>query len=237
MRVLFRFSSHPRLYPTASLLTTAFLVMLLLPSTAQPQVYPAAEGYIGFTVFNNEYGTDRHNSPGVQFSFGYNAMRNLRIVGDFAAEIHDTNIVWTNGRRADADDYQLLFGPELTLRNSEKVTPFVHGLAGIALRHYAVPNGEWICSGLPPYNCYQDHFDIARETGFASAVGGGFDWHLTPMVSFRLMQFDWLRSHLSRDNVNYSPAQGELPVLAGWQNNYRFSCGIVFRLGEKGAGR
>ncbi|MGB9073062.1 MAG: hypothetical protein WCC22_10375 [Terriglobales bacterium] len=237
MGALCRFALFPPYFPLRSLLIAALLSIALTVSIAQAQLYPAAEGYIGFTMLNNEYGTDRHNSPGVQLSFGYNAMRNLRLVADFGAEIHDTNIVWTNGRKADADDYQLLFGPELTLRTSPKVTPFVHGLVGVAFRHYAVPTGNWTCSPLPPYNCYQDHFDIAQETGFASGVGGGLDWHVTPTVSVRMVQFDWIRSDLSRDNVNYSPAQGELPVLKGWQNNYRFSCGITFRFGEKGTSR
>jgi hypothetical protein len=197
---------------------------------AHAQIFPAAEGYIGFTVLNNAYGTDRHNSPGVHFSFGYNAARNLRLLADFGAEIHDTNIVWTNGKKADADDYQLLFGPELTIRKHPKVTPFVHGLVGVAFRHYAVPNGNWICID---FNCYQDHFDIARETGFASGVGGGIDWHVHPQVSLRVVQFDWIRTNLSRDNANFSNVSG-LPTLQGWQDNYRFSCGVTFRMGEKG---
>lgn len=198
------------------------------------QQYPLGEGYIGFTVLNNEYGTDRHNSPGVQFSFGYNAARNLRLVADFGAQYHDTNILWTNGKKASADDYQLLFGPELTIRNSPKVTPFVHGLVGVAFRHYAVPSGNWICTGYPYPSCYQDHFDIAKEAGFATGVGGGLDWHVNPNISLRLVQFDWLRTHLSRDNANFSPAQGQLPTLTGWQDNYRFSCGITFRFGVRG---
>lgn len=195
------------------------------------QTYPVAEGYLGFTMLNNEYGTARHNSPGVIFSFGYNATRNLRLVADFGAEWHSTNIVWTNGRNATANDYQLLFGPELTIRQSPSVTPFVHGLAGMAFRNYAVPSGNWICNG---YTCYEDTFGVALETGFATGVGGGIDWHLHPILSLRVVQFDWIRTHLSRDNASYSPIQGQLPTLTGWQDNYRFSCGITFRWGERG---
>ncbi len=218
------------------LLSSAFAIFLSFCHAPyiRAQAYPAAEGYVGFTVFNNEYGTERHNSPGVHASFGYNVLRNLRLLADFGAEYHNTNIVWTNGKSASANDYQLLFGPELTIRTRSSVTPFVHGLVGVAFRHYAVPTGEWICSGIPPYTCYQDHFDIARDTGFAGAVGGGIDWQVHPIVALRLIQFDWIRSNLSRDNVNYSPAQGELPVITGWQDNYRFSAGFTFRIGEKG---
>lgn len=211
-----------------------FALFLCVP-TAQAQQYPVAESYVGFTVLNNEYGTDRHNSPGAQLSFGYNVARNLRLVTDFGAQSHRTDIVWTNGKQARANDYQLLFGPELAIRNSPRVTPFVHGLVGVAFRHYAVPNGDWICTGYPTYSCYQDHFDLAQETGFASGVGGGLDWHTHPTISVRLVQFDWIRSNLSRDNVDFSPAQGQLPILKGWQDNYRFSCGVTFRFGQKGS--
>ena len=195
------------------------------------QTYPAGEFSIGFTVLNNEYGTDRQNSPGVQFGFGYNVLRNLRLAADVGVETHSTRIVWTNGRKASADSYQVLFGPELTIRQSPKVTPFFHGLVGVAVRNYAVPTGNWVCS---VYSCYETSFSVAKDVGFATAVGAGIDWHFSPMVSFRVVQFDWLRTHLSRDNAAFSPIQGQLPILGGWQDHYRFSTGIVFRFGENG---
>ncbi len=209
----------------------ALIICLCAPLT-RAQTYPVGELYLGFTEFNNEYGTDRHNSPGVVINFGYNVARNVRLLVDFGAEVHSTNIVWTNGRTAQADDYQLLFGPEFTIRKSPKVTPFVHGLAGVAFRNYAVPTGNWICTG---YSCYEDTFGVALESGFASAVGGGIDWHVHPIISVRFVQFDWIRTHLSRDNVNFSPIAGQLPTLSGWQDNYRFSCGVTFRFGAKGS--
>lgn len=202
-----------------------------IASLAGAQQYPAAEGYVGFTLVNNAYGTDRHNSPGVQLSLGYNTSRYLRLAADFSAESHTTNILWTNGERARANDYQLLFGPEFVFRRGPDLTPFVRGFAGAAWRHYAIPSGNWICSA---FSCYEDHFDLARESGFASGVGAGLDWHLWQRASIRLVQFDWVRTHLSRDNASYSPARGQLPVVKGWQDNYRFSCGVTFHFGAKG---
>lgn len=202
----------------------------LLP-LARAQQYPAAEGYLGFTVVNNEFGADRHNSPGVQLGFGYNAFRNLRLAVDFGAQTHSTDIFWANGERARANDYQLLFGPEFAIRRGPEFTPFVRGFAGAAWRHYAVPSGNWICSA---FSCYEDHFDLARESGFATGAGAGLDWHRWQRASLRLVQFDWVRTNLSRDSVNYLPAQGQLPIVKGWQDNYRFSCGVTFRFGVKG---
>jgi hypothetical protein len=220
---------------TRSTISLVFvLTVLACAPFAYPQTFPVAEGYLGFTVLNNEYGTDRQNSPGVQFGFGYNLHRNLRLIADFGAETHDTKIVWTNGRKASADSYQLLFGPELTIRSKPNVTPFFHGLVGVAFRNYAVPTGNWVCS---IYSCYETSFNIARDTGLATGIGGGIDWHFHSVMSFRVVQFDWVRSHLTRDNANFNPIQGQLPTLRGWQDNYRFSVGIVFRFGEKGGSR
>ena len=188
---------------------------------------------MGFSLYNNEYGTTRHNSPGIQFDGGYNVARYLRVMGDFGAQFHSTNIVWTNGKKAEADSYQALVGPELRIRNRSPWTPFAHGLVGGAFRSYAVPTGQWICTGFPQ-TCYQQSFTVARESGFAYAVGGGLEWTNNPVISVRIFQFDWIRSKLSRDNANFSPAQGQFPTLSGWQDNYRVSVGISFRFGERG---
>jgi hypothetical protein len=214
--------------------SSLLLFSLVLVAQARAQLYPAIEGYLGFSVYNNEYGTDRRNSPGMQFNLGFNLTRNLQLLGDFGAQFHSTDIVWTNGRKAKAESYQFLFGPELKIRNRSNVTPFAHALIGAALRNYAVPSGNWICTGFPP-NCFQDTFSVALESGLAWSVGGGVDWEVRPGISLRMVQFDWIRSNLSRDNRNFSPLQGSLPVLKGWQDNYRFSAGITFRLGVKEA--
>jgi hypothetical protein len=202
-------------------------------SGAQAQTYPAMEAYLGYSHYNNEYGTDRHNAPGLQFNFGYNIARNLQLLGDIGAQFHSTSITWTNGKKAEADSYQFLFGPELKMRNRSNLTPFAHALAGAALRNYAVPSGHWVCGGVP-FNCYEDSFSIARESGFAWSIGGGLDWHVRSGISIRFVQFDWIRTHLSRDNGKFSSQQGSLPILSGWQDNYRFSAGIAFRFGERG---
>jgi len=208
------------------------LAFVLIAPCNRAQEHPAIEGYVGFTEINNEYGTDRQNSPGLQMSFGYNLKRQLRLVTDFGFETHSTDLYWYSGRRAQANMYQFLVGPELTFRQKPRFTPYVHMLAGAAWRHYAVPNGEWICTG---YGCTEGHFDLAQEAGFASAVGGGFDWHVWRLTSVRVVQFDWISTNLSRNSGYLTPAQGQLPTLQSWQNNYRLSSGVVFRFGSKGS--
>lgn len=208
------------------------VLVLLIPSTpvVSAQDFPAAEFFVGFTTNNNQYGIDRHNSPGWHMSFGYNFIRNLRLVGDFAGQYHSTDIVWTNGRGASANDYQILFGPEFAIRSGSKATPFVHTLVGFATRHYAVPNGVWTCTY---YSCSENHFDISQEWGFAAGVGGGLDLKIHDIVAVRLFQADWIPAHLSQDNPNAIPAQGQVPTMRGWQHNYRFSCGFNFLFGKR----
>jgi hypothetical protein len=211
------------------------LAMWLVPQ-AWTQTYPAIESYLGFSHYNNEYGASRYNSPGLQFNFGYNAARNLQLLGDFGAQFHSTNIVWSNGKKAEADSYQFLFGPELKIRNRSNATPSAHVLVGAALRDYEVPSGKQICAGYPP-NCYETSSSVARESGLAWSIGGGLDWQLRHGISVRIVQFDWVRSNLSRNNKNFSPQQGSLPILSGWQDNYRFSAGITFWFGERGVSK
>jgi hypothetical protein len=207
--------------------------MLMFVGRMSAQVFPEAEGNLGFSLYDNEYGTSRHNSPGIQFNLGYNVARNLAILGDFGAQFHSTSIVWTNGKKAEADSYQFLFGPELRLRNRSTLTPFTHALAGAALRNYAVPSGNCVCSGFPP-DCYQTSFSVAHDFGFAWSIGAGMDLQVHPRIAVRIVQFDWIRTHLNRDNNDFSPQKGSLPILGGWQDNYRISAGITFRLGERG---
>ncbi len=53
------------------------------------------------------------------------------------------------------------------------------------------------------------------DTAFAWAIGGGVDWNVTKTLAVRLGQFDYLPTHFASNT----------------QNNFRFSTGIVFRLG------
>jgi opacity protein-like surface antigen len=55
------------------------------------------------------------------------------------------------------------------------------------------------------------------DTSFTYALGGGLDIKASDRVAIRIVQLDYLRTHFS-DN---------------WQNNFRYSTGLVFRLGKK----
>jgi opacity protein-like surface antigen len=104
--------------------------------------------------------------------------------------------------KADTKYHTFLFGPQLSLR-LEHITPFVHGLFGVAHEHAdltpSTPGGT------------------ASATGFSFAVGGGLDANIASHLAFRL-QGDYLHSNL----FDPLPSQG----------NARFSTGLVFRFGD-----
>ena len=189
------------------------------------------EGFVGFSLFNNQYAiSTRHNSPGFHATFAINPRRSLRMVTDFGAQYHDTDINWAY-RRASLHDYQIMFGPEFAYRH-RRVTPFMRSLAGLAIRHYVVPTGAWYYD-YDLGTTREEKVTIASAKGFAFGFGGGLDWNLrNPLFAIRLVQFDFLRSHLGHDRPEFSPIQDQLPVLPGWQNHYRFAFGFVFKLGE-----
>jgi hypothetical protein len=54
------------------------------------------------------------------------------------------------------------------------------------------------------------------ETAFAWAIGGGVDWNLKKRLAIRLGQFDYLPTYFGSTT----------------QNNFRYSAGVVFRLGS-----
>jgi hypothetical protein len=91
----------------------------------------------------------------------------------------------------DVSEYNFLFGPRLSFRVA-KFRPFVHALIGVG----HIRESASVLSNT--------------DTSFADALGGGLDYHLIPLISWRL-QFDALQTRFFNSS----------------QNNLRFSTGIV----------
>jgi hypothetical protein len=83
-----------------------------------------------------------------------------------------------------------------------KVSPFVHGLIGIA--HQAVAAGTSFSNGVPV-----DVFS-ASDNAFATALGGGIDLHIAPFLSFRAIQLDYLVTRF------HSSTKISRALLQGW---------------------
>ncbi len=226
-----RVTGLPRIIVLVILLFVLTLLFIVPPALSQ--TYPAMETFLGFSLNNNAYGTRRNNSPGVHVSVAFNPRRSLRVVGDFAMQYHDSNILWWNDRTARVEDFQLLFGPELALRRHDKLTPFVHALVGVASRNFAVPTDIWEYDPFTGTYSPKD-YSITRDWGFAAGVGGGVDVNLGSTLSLRVGQFDYVPTHLTHKVPFYMPPQGSFPVTQGWQHNYRVAVGIVLRLSQRG---
>jgi hypothetical protein len=95
---------------------------------------------------------------------------------------------------ANATVYNVLFGPRLSV-SVGKVRPFAHALVGVSHVNQ---------SSRPLFS--------TSATSFADAVGGGIDYHLVPLVAWRV-QLDFLESRF----------------FSKTQDNFRFSTGLVLR--------
>jgi hypothetical protein len=91
--------------------------------------------------------------------------------------------------RPDSRTVDFLVGPQLSF--PARISPFVHILAGV---------GHLSSNGI-------------GNTSFASAIGGGIDLHILPLISWRVIQGDDLITH----------------HFGGVQHSARISTGIVFR--------
>jgi hypothetical protein len=94
--------------------------------------------------------------------------------------------------------YTFMFGPTMRAPLG-KSTPFVHALFGAA--HMSNSKGAY------------------SSTGFAYALGGGWDVTLSKSLDWRVMQIDFFASRLNDATGTGNPQQ----------NNFRFATGIVYR--------
>lgn len=96
-------------------------------------------------------------------------------------------------------ELNFLFGPRVAFRNYGRVTPYVQALFG----------GEKASATITG-------FPSTSTNAFAMTVGGGTDVRLTPHLSFRAIQFEYLYTHFS----------------GAKQNNVRIQSGLVYRFGK-----
>jgi opacity protein-like surface antigen len=96
-------------------------------------------------------------------------------------------------------ELNFLFGPRIAFRNYGRVTPYVQALFG----------GEKASATITG-------FPSTSTNAFAMTVGGGTDVRLTPHLSFRAIQFEYLYTHFS----------------GAKQNNVRIQSGLVYRFGK-----
>ena len=134
-----------------------------------------------------------------------NITQNFGIVGEYGLGIKTETF---SGTDVTIKEHSFMAGPRFSYR-ADKFRVFGHALFG-GNRLSGGASVEGISAG-------------ASTTGFGMAFGGGVDFAASQRIWIRPVQFDVFRIHHSVMDVS------------GWGTQYRYSAGIVFKFGSKGA--
>jgi len=107
--------------------------------------------------------------------------------------------------------YNFLSGAQIKDNATESTfKPFAHALAGVAYSRNRFTLTNEFCIAIVPSPCPVS--EVASETGFAGAVGGGLDIGATNRFDMRAIQIDYNPTRLGESK----------------QNNFRIGVGLVF---------
>jgi opacity protein-like surface antigen len=179
------------------------LGLLLFAGLANAQV-PAGNVFFGYSYYSmdlssfNQIGWDRANTNGWEASVEGKVIPFLGFVADFDGHYGSQNLIFScpaslfpcGPSSTDITEHNYLFGPRVSFP-SGKFRPFAQVLFG----------GAHLNGGA-----------IGSDTSFATAVGGGLDYKLIPLLAWRI-QGDYVQTRLFHNT----------------QNNVRISTGIVLR--------
>lgn len=157
-----------------------------------------------FDRVNPGGGLSAYSANGGFADLEYNWTRHLGLVADLGANYTGT----ANGISVGNTTFQYLFGPRFNVRHG-RFNPYFQALFG----EQRFSNG-FNPGGLAPYT-------NAAQNDFAMALGGGLDVAVNNRISVRPFEVDYFPTEVSPGNLNYL------------QNNFRYSAGVVLRLGSK----
>lgn len=194
---------------------------------AGPNEFPKFEVFAGFSALgenpravtfgglNSDEGYA--TNTGFEFSAIRNFTRHIGLKADFSAHFKNQSdrvplTLCTPVCTTATQDFQFktrvfnfLVGPEFKARNSTRLTPFAHLLAGVAHT-----SAKFTTSGTA-FSLTADRGD----TGFALGLGGGLDIRATKRVSFR-------------GQIDYNPIFINDTPTGGTRDFARLSFGILF---------
>lgn len=172
-------------------------LLLLLGGLAVAQIPTSGNVFFGYSYYNTNLSSiDRANTNGWQASVEGKVLPWVGIVGDFGSHYGSQNFpaVCPQGVLCsinfDVSEHNYLFGPRVSA-SVGKFRPFAEGLIGIG--HVNLKGGP-------------------SDTSFASALGGGLDYHVLPHVAWRI-QGDYVTTRF----------------FSTTQNNLQLATGIVIR--------
>jgi hypothetical protein len=176
------------------------VVLSSLAALGAAQAPTSGNVFIGYSYYNTDLSLNRGSLNGFEGSLEGKLIPWVGIAGDFSANYGSLPFpnpaatcpigVVCGPLSASVHIDNLLFGPRVSI-SVAKIRPFAQALFGFA---HASTHG------------------FGSDTSFATALGGGLDYHLIPLVAWRF-QGDYVRTYLFNTS----------------QNNARFSTGIVIR--------
>jgi opacity protein-like surface antigen len=220
----------------------ATFCLCLLSSASFAQSNKRADFFIGYSNLQAE-GIPNSNDPGDVFSDDFFERRTglhgvhlsatgyfnnfVGITGDFSFHRKEETFDLDFGDQDRLDTRVLYFmaGPKVKFRNSSRVEPFAHVMAGGAHTRFEVQT-----TSILPGGTFDTSFDTGA-TDFAMAVGGGVDVRLSDNFSLRLIQIDYAPVFLKDRSITRLGGAGAiLPfTLEGQrQDNIRISVGLTF---------
>jgi len=185
---------------------------------------PKVELFLGYSYLHAVPGLAAGNRlvwlNGGSASIAYNFNRYLGIVGDVGALTNSqvrftgayTSTVDVNNANVNVITY--LFGPRLSFRKYNRITPFAQVLFGGAhAGAVSLTPCTFSCTLLP------------AENAFAMTAGGGLDIKVHRHFAIRVIQAEYLMTRF----------QDYTTGATATQNDVRLSAGIVFRFGGNAA--
>jgi opacity protein-like surface antigen len=177
-------------------------------------------------VFDNDFFDRRRGLNGFNASVTGYLSSVFGIKGDFSFHRNEDSTDLVGG--SNSSESRVIYfmgGPKLKFRNSSRIEPFVHALAGGAHTRFDIVSTRAVTGGT-----VRTSFETS-STDFAVGVGGGLDIRLGERFSIRAIQVDYAPVFLRDRSVNLLGGAGAIqPItLEGQrQDNIRISVGVVF---------
>jgi|SRR5262249_54680644 len=182
------------------LVVSAFALLALFVGSASAQEDRSKvdifAGYSYLRFDPNVAGVDSFHTNGGSANVAYNVNNWLSGVADFGA-YHNGNIL-NSGVDGTLSTY--LFGPRVSYRHFNRITPFGQVLFGVAHASASIAGTS------------------GSDNAFAMTLGGGVDVGVSRHFAVRPFQVDYLLTRFDEGTGN-----------ARSQNNLRVSTGVVFR--------
>ena len=170
---------------------------------------PRAEVALGYTYMRARTvvtGGCCFNMNGGSASVAVGVNRWLSLAGEVGG--YYTGNVQSSGNTLSV--FPFIFGPRVSYRRSECVTPFVQGLFGGGHAGGTLYTRSFRQGSAPP----------SARNAFAMAVGGGLDVNISRRWAIRVFQADWFFTQFPNGVTDH-------------EHNLRITSGVVLRFGNR----